>query len=187
MAKRDPGNAPASGDRIPFVYIQAPTGQIAPELQGDRIETPTYIKEKGLKPDYMFYIDHQIANPVCQLFGIVVDQIPGYDGYRPRGGWKDDNPDMLITQRETAAYQLLFGDAIDRHNIGGKRAFAKMLGGTVEEPVSAPKKVVRTTTTAAKRAAEPPKKQSTLDSLFMDTMKLQAVKEVKKQKKSAAT
>jgi hypothetical protein len=57
----------------------------------------------------------------------------------------------------------------------------------VEEPVSTPKKVVRTTTTAAKRAAEPPKKQSTLDSLFMDTMKLQAVKEVKKQKKSAAT
>jgi DNA polymerase elongation subunit (family B) len=187
MTKRDPGNAPASGDRIPFVYIQAPTGQVAPDLQGDRIETPTYIKEKGLKPDYMFYIDHQIANPVCQLFGIVVDQIQGYDEYRPRGGWKHDNPEMLITQRETAAYQLLFGEAIDRHNIGGKRAFAKMLGGTVEEPVATPKKIVRTSVTAAKRVAEPPKKQSTLDSLFMDTMKLQAVKEVKKQKKSAAT
>jgi hypothetical protein len=126
IAARDPGNAPASGDRIPFVYIQPPVGQAAPDLQGDRIETPSYIKEKGLKPDYMFYIDHQISNPICQLFGIVVDQIPGFENYKPRGGWKTESAEQLTTQRETAAYHLLFGEAIQYNNMGAKSSFLKI-------------------------------------------------------------
>jgi DNA polymerase elongation subunit (family B) len=187
IAARDPGNAPASGDRIPFVYVQAPIGQIAPDLQGNRIETPAYIKEKGLKPDYMFYIDHQIANPICQLFGIVVDQIPGFDAYKPpKGGWKSEDPEALITQRETAAYQLLFGDAISRNNVGAKRAFAKMLGASVDEgPVAVPKRIVtRSVASAAKVVTT--NRQSTLDSLFMDTMKLEAAKSAVKKAKKAA-
>jgi DNA polymerase elongation subunit (family B) len=181
IAQRDPGNAPASGDRIPFVYVQPPTGQAAPELQGDRIETPTYIKEKGLKPDYMFYIDHQISNPVCQLFGIVVDQIPGFAEYKPRGGWSE-NPDTRIVQRETAAYHLLFGEAIQRNNSSAKRAFGKMLGASViktEEPVRKP------TARVASIQKEAPKRQSTLDSMFADRMMLDASKQaeaIKKQK-----
>jgi hypothetical protein len=188
IAKRDPGNAPASGDRIPFVYIQAPTGQVAPELQGDRIETPTYIKEKGLKPDYMFYIDHQIANPVCQLFGIVVDKIPGFESYKPRGGWKTDNPETLITQRETAAYELLFRPAMDRNNMGAKRAFAKMFGATessatgVTEPPA--KKPMRVVAPAVKKVVKEGT-QSTLDSMFMMSMQLDALKSATKQKKAA--
>lgn len=184
IAKRDPGNAPASGDRIPFVYIQAPTGQVAPELQGDRIETPTYIKEKGLKPDYMFYIDHQIANPVCQLFGIVVDQIPGFDQYKPRGGWKTDNPETLITQRETAAYELLFRPAIDRNNMGAKRAFAKMLGvsETVRNTEQKENRPVVRQTPVRKVVKE--STQSTLDSMFMASMQLAALKDATKQKKA---
>jgi DNA polymerase elongation subunit (family B) len=187
IAKRDPGNAPASGDRIPFVYVQAPTGQAAPELQGDRIETPSYIKEKGLKPDYMFYIDHQIANPVCQLFGIVVDQIPGFDSYKPRGGWKTDNPETLITQRETAAYELLFRPAIDRNNMGAKRAFAQMFGGSVESQPGEPpaKRAMRSAAAAPVRRVVKESTQSTLDSMFMATMQLGALKSAAKQKKEA--
>jgi hypothetical protein len=171
MAARDPGNAPASGDRIPFVYVQPQTGQEAPDLQGDRIETPAYIKEKGLKPDYMFYIDHQIANPVCQLFGVVVEQIPGFEAYRPRGGWKTDNPEMLVTQKETAAYELLFRAAMDKNNTGAKRAFAKMLGATpvtTEEPI---KKPARAPVARQVVRAAPAAKQSTLDSMFMATVR----------------
>jgi DNA polymerase elongation subunit (family B) len=181
IAARDPGNAPASGDRIPFVYIQPPTGQAAPELQGNRIETPAYIREKGLKPDYMFYIDHQIANPVCQLFGLVVDQIPGYEAYKPKGGWSTENRDMLITQREAAAYQLLFGEAINSNNKSAKRSFMNMFGASepksdvvVEEPIKITRTrriVTRSTTTAS-----PVAKQSTLDSLFSDVMMLKAAK-----------
>ena len=46
-----------SNDRIPYVYIET---KDKPKLQGDRIETPEYIKEMSLKPDYMFYITNQI-------------------------------------------------------------------------------------------------------------------------------
>jgi DNA polymerase elongation subunit (family B) len=175
IAAREPGNAPASGDRIPYVYVQAEVGQKASDLQGERIETPSYIKEKGLKPDYMYYIDHQIANPLCQLFGIVVDKIPGFEGYLPKGGWSD-LPDARIVQRETAAYKLLFDDAIQANNKGATRAFASMLGATVTSNL----KPTRTVQTRA--MTKTTTKQSTLDSLFSARLQIDAVKEVKRKK-----
>jgi hypothetical protein len=36
------------------------------------------MREKGLKPDYVFYITNQIAKPVSQVFGLVVEQLPGF-------------------------------------------------------------------------------------------------------------
>ena len=174
IAMRDPGNAPASGDRIPYVYVQAEVGQKASDLQGDRIETPAYIKEKGLKPDYMYYIDHQIANPLCQLFGIFVDKIPGFESYLPKGGWSDI-PEARIVQRETAAYSLLFDTASMVNKKSATRSFAALLGATVtSKPVEArvAKPVTRSTT-----------RQSTLDSLFSARLQLDAVKEVKRNKK----
>jgi len=175
IAARDPGNAPASGDRIPYVYVQAEVGQKASDLQGDRIETPSYIKEKGLKPDYMYYIDHQIANPLCQLFGIVVDKIPGFESYVPKGGWSDI-PEARIVQRETAAYSLLFDGAMMVNKKSATRNFAALLGATVtSKPVEArvAKPVTRSTT-----------RQSTLDSLFSARLQLDAVKEVQRNKKA---
>ena len=76
IAVRDPGNKPSTSERIPFVYIQT-KGAVKPKLQGDRIETPTFIKAHGLLPDYAFYITNQIAKPVAQVFGLVVADLPG--------------------------------------------------------------------------------------------------------------
>jgi DNA polymerase elongation subunit (family B) len=45
---REPGNKPAPGDRIPYIYIET-TGK---KLQGDKIETPQFIKDHKLKIDY---------------------------------------------------------------------------------------------------------------------------------------
>ena len=75
MGKRDPGNKPAVGSRIPYVYIQT---KEKVKLQGDRIEHPDYIKENGLKPDYGFYITNQIMKPLLQLFGLVLEDIPHF-------------------------------------------------------------------------------------------------------------
>jgi DNA polymerase elongation subunit (family B) len=72
IATRDAGNKPSSGDRIPFVYIHNANKKA---LQGDRIETPTYIKEHNLKIDYSFYITNQIMKPVQQLFSLVLEKI----------------------------------------------------------------------------------------------------------------
>jgi DNA polymerase elongation subunit (family B) len=72
ITARDPGNKPSSGDRIPFVYVNS-TNKKA--LQGDKIETPTFIKEQGLKIDYSFYITNQIMKPVQQVFALVLEKI----------------------------------------------------------------------------------------------------------------
>ena len=72
ITARDPGNKPSSGDRIPFVYINT-TNKKA--LQGEKIETPTYILENKLKIDYSFYITNQIMKPVQQVFALVLEKI----------------------------------------------------------------------------------------------------------------
>jgi DNA polymerase elongation subunit (family B) len=72
MTARDPGNKPGSGDRIPFVYINTSNKKA---LQGEKIETPNFIKENYLKIDYSFYITNQIMKPVQQVFALVLEKI----------------------------------------------------------------------------------------------------------------
>ena len=72
IAARDPGNKPCSGDRIPFVYFVTSNKKT---LQGDRIETPTFIKDNNLKIDYSFYITNQIMKPIIKLFALEVESI----------------------------------------------------------------------------------------------------------------
>lgn len=48
-------------------------------LQGDRIETPEYIKINNLEIDYSHYISHQIMKPVSQLLALVLEQIPEFN------------------------------------------------------------------------------------------------------------
>jgi len=79
MAQRDPGNKPQTNDRIPFVYINIDEKNFKGTiLQGDKIEHPTFIKENNLFPDYEFYITNQIMKPVCQIYGLCLETIPGY-------------------------------------------------------------------------------------------------------------
>ena len=75
MGVRDPGNKPSSNDRIPYVYINV-KGEV--DKQGDRIEHPDYIKEKNLKPDYLFYITNQIMKPVNQIYSLDVEKLKGF-------------------------------------------------------------------------------------------------------------
>ena len=75
MGSRDPGNKPASGDRIPFAYIQK-TG--AGLKQGDKIEHPEFIRSNNLQLDYSFYITNQIMKPVQQVFALVLDKLDGF-------------------------------------------------------------------------------------------------------------
>ena len=77
IGQRDPGNKPTSGDRVPFVYIitKESIKKGKKILQGDKIETPSFIKENNLKIDYSFYITNQIMKPLLQLFGLVLEDI----------------------------------------------------------------------------------------------------------------
>jgi DNA polymerase elongation subunit (family B) len=107
IGRRDPGNKPSSNDRIPFVYTLQPSGKSWSKAtkQGERIETPTYIREHGLKPDYPFYITNQIAKPVAQVFGLVVERLPGVKAHQVKAA-------TTAEAREKLAEDLLFADLI---------------------------------------------------------------------------
>jgi DNA polymerase elongation subunit (family B) len=87
MAKRDPGNKPSVGSRIPFVYIQT-KGKV--KLQGDRVEHPSYIKKQNLKPDYSFYITNQIMKPVSQIFNLLLEQMSKFNNKTTQSKYKKD-------------------------------------------------------------------------------------------------
>jgi len=76
MGQRDPGNKPKPGDRIRFVFVQTPHKK--GQLQGDKIESPEYIKECSLIPDYKHYITNQLMKPIQQVIELVLDSIPDY-------------------------------------------------------------------------------------------------------------
>lgn len=64
-----------SNDRIPYCYVKTPPQDKKVKLkQGDMIEHPDYIKEKKLEVDYKFYLTNQIMNPICQIYGLVMDK-----------------------------------------------------------------------------------------------------------------
>ncbi len=71
ISQRDPGNCPQSGDRIEFAAIQLPNVTKS-TLQGERIETPQFIKDNNLKIDYEFYMTNQIMNPALQFLSLVI-------------------------------------------------------------------------------------------------------------------
>ena len=112
---RDPGNKPRSGDRIPYAYIVNPDKKA---LQGDRIETPTFIKDNDLQLDYAHYITNQIMKPLLQVFALVLEQIPGYnknrlqkniDKYTEKLADKPDKLEVKIEKlKEKEAQTIIF-------------------------------------------------------------------------------
>jgi len=68
MRKRDPGTAPALGDRVPYVITRG--------LKGSKVyenaEDPLYVLEHDIAIDPMHYIDHGLRPPLARLFENVV-------------------------------------------------------------------------------------------------------------------
>ena len=75
MGKRDPGNKPSNGDRIPYVYIETKNKN---GLQGEKIEHPEYIIKNNIRPNYSFYITNQIMKPIQQVFALVLEKIDSF-------------------------------------------------------------------------------------------------------------
>jgi DNA polymerase elongation subunit (family B) len=177
IAARDPGNAPASGDRISFLYVLPPVGQAASKNQGERIETPAWIKQHGLEIDVKFYMEHQLMNPISQLFALIAHELPGC--VAPGGrSWAN----ATDADREYAATEYLFRDALNMCDKAAARRFgAKMFGSTAAAPK--PKLLPlegggegakkRVATLAAPAAAPPALKiQTNLSSFFVQNILL---------------
>jgi len=170
IAIRDPGNAPSSGERLQFMYILPEVGQIASKLQGDRIETPSYIKENKLKIDYKYYIEHQILNPITQLFGLFVEQLPGY--VKPRHT-------LCVEEREKYSGELLFNDIYGKCGNQNVRSFANRFGFSVNEP----EKKIKTKTVKPISAPVQNKKKQLVNYPKLDRYLIQQYdEEIKKRK-----
>ena len=169
MASRDAGNAPAVGERMGYVYVMPLAGKPVPELQGDRIETPDYIRQTKLEPDYQYYIEHQLMKPLGQLFGLMVERIEGCQ--YTTGSIKDD-------MRETVAIDLLFGHALN--------ACKKQTNlDAFLQPKTTLRRSPRNHKPKEPATASPVSKQATLNSYFTHKMMIDEFESQKKKAKKA--
>ena len=177
---RDPGNAPAAGDRIGYIYILPKAGQEASKLQGDRIETPLYIKENALIPDYRHYIEHQLQNPISQAFALLLEQIPGFSADMVRGcPPASEDLDRYLAFREGKAADLLFSECLQRFENASKRtAMFSMFGSNV---VITPKAAV--TKEVVKKAPMKVATQTKMSSFLLDSYLVNEINKKQRAKK----
>lgn len=64
MRKRDPGSAPSTGDRVPYVIIQA--AKNTPVYL--KSEDPLYVLENNIPIDANYYLEQQLSKPLLRLF-----------------------------------------------------------------------------------------------------------------------
>jgi DNA polymerase elongation subunit (family B) len=122
IQKREPGKEYSTNERIPYVYVQTKPKKGVKELQADKIEHPSYIMSNpSIKPDFRYYLDHQVKNACIQLFALGLEQIPGY-----KKGWLDESKlrnldeekkrDKLIALKEAETERLLIGQILIEDN-----------------------------------------------------------------------
>ena len=68
IRRRAQGSEPQNGDRVPFLITKGAG------LLCDKAEDPTYVRENHVPVDYMYYFDHQLQKPVCDLLEPLVGQ-----------------------------------------------------------------------------------------------------------------
>jgi DNA polymerase delta subunit 1 len=64
MKKRDAGNAPKLGDRVPYVIISGAKGTPAYA----KAEDPIYVLENNISIDFQHYLTNQLSKPLMRLF-----------------------------------------------------------------------------------------------------------------------
>ena len=123
IGERDPGNRPEANDRIPYIYFDVGNRQIS--LQGDRVEHPDFIRQNGLRPDYVFYITNQIMKPISQIYGLILEDLRGYkyardhferlaSNMRREGHAEDKVRKKMDDMRVKEVIQLLFEPILRR-------------------------------------------------------------------------
>jgi len=68
MKKRDPGNAPKLGDRIPYILITGTKG--SPAYQ--RAEDPIFVLENNIPIDFNYYLENQLSKPLVRIFSPIL-------------------------------------------------------------------------------------------------------------------
>uniref|UniRef100_A0A6C0DGX0 DNA-directed DNA polymerase n=1 Tax=viral metagenome TaxID=1070528 RepID=A0A6C0DGX0_9ZZZZ len=182
MAERDPGSAPSSGDRIPYIYVRPPPGSAAAKLQGDRIEAPSWIKAHNLVPDYEFYVTNQLQNPISQMFGLLLDEMPGSDDLSRVTMPDPSETDKYLRWCEEAAADLLFNKALQVCNKQHKSAFISTFFNVKSGTVTKSSTSKQMISSMSKQS-----KQQTMNNYMIDSFLVNKINQKKAAERRAAT
>lgn len=70
IKKRSPGSEPQQGDRVAFLITKVPG------LLCDKAEDPSWVTDNKIPLDYVYYFEHQLVKPVCDLLEPLVGANP---------------------------------------------------------------------------------------------------------------
>jgi hypothetical protein len=70
IRKRAPGSEPQNGDRVAFLITKVPG------LLCDKAEDPSWVTDNNIPLDYVYYFEHQLVKPVCDLLEPLVGANP---------------------------------------------------------------------------------------------------------------
>lgn len=70
IRKREPGSEPQNGDRVAFLITKVPG------LLCDKAEDPSWVTDNKIPLDYVYYFEHQLVKPVCDLLEPLVGANP---------------------------------------------------------------------------------------------------------------
>jgi DNA polymerase delta subunit 1 len=72
MKIRDPNGAPKPGDRVPFVYVDIGDPKA---LSWKKVEDPEYVIQNNIPIDTLYYLEHQLKNPLKTIFDILLGEL----------------------------------------------------------------------------------------------------------------
>jgi hypothetical protein len=70
--------------RVSFLHIVTKHRAGEKVLQGDCIETRSFVEQNGLKIDKKFYLTNQVMNPVAQLMALGLEELVGFNPTKHR-------------------------------------------------------------------------------------------------------
>lgn len=68
--RRDRGSAPVINDRLSYVFIKLPDPKAKLYERAEELEV---VREKKLHIDYLYYMQNQLKNPICEVLNLVME------------------------------------------------------------------------------------------------------------------
>ncbi len=119
-----------SNDRVAYLHVVTKEKKGDKLLQGEKIETPQYVEENGLKIDYKHYITNAIEKPVSQIFALDLKDLDGYNPSKHASVWKRiEDPKKQSEMRMKLAADILFKDIISTYEsrLSGSRLIEDLI------------------------------------------------------------
>ena len=87
-------------------------------VQGDRIESPDYIKQNSnIEIDYNFYLTNQVLKPVSQIFALEIEQLDGFSSSNFKENKRQEYTADLLFKKMIEKYKRKNINTLDNYFI----------------------------------------------------------------------